>query len=154
MFLLLLGISVITTVGILNIVGTVQHKNDPLVPDAIPPESPSFQQSVLTIASIAPEIADSSGAIAILSEYDGEVLLATQRANVIDSNMLMYFPLSSHVDALGQQLVDRNPPFVLIEHDTTSDRVKILRTYLERRYHFSRNIGSFDIWEINVNLGE
>ncbi len=149
MYLLLLGTTVITTVGIINIIGTVQHKDDPPVPDAIPPESSSFQQSVLTIAAIAPEIADSSGAVAILSEYDGEVLTLIRRTNVIDSNILMYFPLISSIDMLGKQLAERNPQFVLAEHNTNSDRVAALFPYIQKHYHLSRNIGFFDVWERN-----
>lgn len=146
---LILVLTVIHTIGGVQMIETIRTKNRTTRSAAarIPaPETPSFHQSVTTIQSLLPAAAEPNGDIALLSDFDGEVLIAIGRANVIDSNYLPYHVLRTDISRLGEQLLARHPRVVFVDHEP-SERISLLLSSVQQQYELTRTIGYFDIWE-------
>lgn len=90
--------------------------------------------------------------IALISGQDTFFLMKTKSVNTIESNNIYYFYRYAQFDELGNQLLQRNPQIVFMDHhidDFWSLHVVLLKNYLVQQYHLKENIGYLDIWERN-----
>jgi len=104
----------------------------------------------LSIKAIQEELEGLTGGdrrIAILSKDETFFLVYSDSANIVDSNNISYFTLMSELERLENQLIEKRPEHIFIDHDVYIDHVGIVKKIIEPYYSYKENVGVLDIWE-------
>ena len=140
---------VITTIAVLNMINTYKHRG-PI--SYYPKEEFLNKEYLASIAWLKTYFGDTppyQRQMAIISEGDWLFLMRTQSTNIIDSGFNYYFETKAQYQMLCDQLYDRNPKDLFVQHDPGWGWTDYLRECAYKRYTFVENIGYLDRWERN-----
>lgn len=133
-------ISVISLLAIIYFIGRNIHTPVRMPNIELDLRDKSMNKSLLYLQKV------NSQTITLISQNDTWFLVQSKKINSIDSNNLNYFILMSDMQILAKQIDSQNPRQILIDHQSRSDQVTLLKSSVMNKYQLEKNIGYLDIW--------